>query len=351
MSDKSQRTEKPTPRKLEKARKEGQFPVSRDFVSAIQFFVFLLLLSWYGRAWLADLVAASRMVMSSGFHVELTPESLRELLYLMATRVVTPLIFAGAALVGAGVAAHLTITRLGFSFKKLAPDFKRLSPAKNLSNLRRQNLTQFWQALILLPVFSLAVYYVARDNYPLFLQLPFQTVDSGLRRVSASVSDLLWKAGYVFIVWGAVDLTRQKRRFQKEMSMTKQEVREEAKETDGNPQVKQKIRRIQRDAARRRMMSEVPTATAVIVNPTHFAVAIRYQVDSMATPVVVAKGKNYLALRIRRKAVEHGVPIVENPPLAQGLYKSVDVGQEIPAGFYRAVAEILAYIYKLRSVK
>ena len=351
MSDKSQRTEKPTPKKLEKARKEGQFPVSRDFVNAVQFFIFILLLSWYGREWLANLASTTRVVMSRGFHVELTPESLRELLYLMTTRMVTPLVLAGAALVLAGLAAHLTVTRLGFSFKKLTPDFKRLSPAKNLSNLRRQNLTQFVQALILLPVFSLAVYDVARDNYPAFLQLPFQSIDSGLQRVSSSVSDLLWKGGYVLMIWGAVDLTRQKRRFQKEMSMSKQEIREEAKESEGSPQVKQKIRRIQRDAARRRMMSEVPTATAVIDNPTPFAVAIRYRVDSMATPVVVAKGKNYLALRIRRKALEHGVPIVENPPLAQGLYKAVDVGQEIPASFYRAVAEILAYIYKLRGGK
>jgi flagellar biosynthetic protein FlhB len=351
MADKSQRTEKPTPRRLEKARQEGQFPVSRDFVNGVQFLVFLLLLSVYGREWLSNLTTASRAVMSSGFHLELTPRSLRELLYLMASRAVLPLIFGGAALVAAGLAAHLTVTRLGFSFRKLAPDFKCLNPAKNLANLRRQNLTQFVQALILLPIFTLAVYYVARDNYPAFLQLPFQTIESGLERVSASVSDLLWKAGYVFMIWGAVDLARQKRRFQKEMRMTKQEIREEAKQTDGNPQVKQKIRRIQRDAARRRMMSEVPSATAVIVNPTHYAVAIRYRMDSMATPVVVAKGKNYLALRIRAKAIEHGVPIVENAPLAQGLYKSVEVGQEIPAGFYRAVAEILAYIYKLRSVK
>jgi flagellar biosynthetic protein FlhB len=135
------------------------------------------------------------------------------------------------------------------------------------------------------------------------------------------------------------------------MRMSKQEIRDEAKEADGNPQVKQKIRRLQKEALRRRMMSQVPTATAVIVNPTHFAVAIRYHVESMSTPVVVAKGKNYLALRIRQKAIENLVPIVENPPLAQALYASVEVGQEIPANFYRAIAEILAYIYKLRGAR
>jgi flagellar biosynthetic protein FlhB len=113
--------------------------------------------------------------------------------------------------------------------------------------------------------------------------------------------------------------------------------------------MKAKIRRLQRDRARRQMMKEVPTATAVVVNPTHYAVAIRYEMDSMAAPRVVAKGKNYLALRIRQKAIDHQVPLIENPPLAQALYKSVEVGQEIPPHLYRAVAEILAYIFKLMN--
>ena len=241
------------------------------------------------------------------------------------------------------------MTRLGFAFNKLAPDFSRLNPGKALANVKRQNLTGFVQALILLPVFSMAVYYIAQDNLPAFMQLPFLAVDSGLKRVTSSIGDLLWKAVYLFMIWGAIDLFRQTKRFQQEMRMSKQEIRDEAKESDGNPQVKQKIRRLQRDALRRRMMSQVPTATAVIVNPTHFAVAIRYHVESMSTPVVVAKGKNYLALRIRQKAIENLVPIVENPPLAQALYASVEVGQEIPSNFYRAIAEILAYIYKLRG--
>jgi flagellar biosynthetic protein FlhB len=113
--------------------------------------------------------------------------------------------------------------------------------------------------------------------------------------------------------------------------------------------MKARVRRLQRDSARRNMMKEIPKATAVVVNPTHYAVAIRYRMDDMAAPAVVAKGKNYLALRIREKAIECQVPIVENPPLAQALYKSVEVGQEIPPHLYRAVAEILAYIFKLMN--
>jgi flagellar biosynthesis protein FlhB len=349
MADTGQQTEKPTPRKLEKARKEGHFPVSKEFVNGVQFLIFVTLIGSYSRGWLSTLVETSRVILDRGFHVELTPLILRELLFLLTKRLAFPLMMAGAALVGASLATHLLVTRLGFSFKKLAPDFARLNPAKNLANLKRQNLTGFVQALILLPVFSLAVYAVAKDNLPVYLQLPFQAVDSGLKRVSSSIGDLLWKAVYLFLIWGSIDLFRQQRRFEQEMRMSKQEIRDESKESDGNPQVKQRIRRLQKEALRRRMMSQVPSATAVIVNPTHYAVAIRYQMESMATPVVVAKGKNYLALRIRQVAIENMVPIVENPPLAQALYKSVEVGQEIPANFYRAIAEILAYIYKLRG--
>ena len=131
--------------------------------------------------------------------------------------------------------------------------------------------------------------------------------------------------------------------------MSKQEIRDESKETDGNPLMKARVRRIRRDMARRRMMHEIPTATAVIVNPTHYAVALKYSLDTKGAPKVVAKGKNYLALRIRQKALENQFPLIENPPLAQGLYKSVDVGQEIPAHFYKAVAEVLAYIFRIMN--
>ena len=159
------------------------------------------------------------------------------------------------------------------------------------------------------------------------------------------------EAASLFVVFGSVDLFRQMRRYQQDLRMSRQEIREEMKDVEGNPQMKARIRRLQRERAWRQMMKDIPKATAVIVNPTHFAVAIRYQMETMAAPVVLAKGKNYLALRIRQRAVEHEVPVIENPPLAQALYKSVDVCQEIPPHLYRAVADILAYIFKLMNGK
>jgi len=251
----------------------------------------------------------------------------------------------------ASVSLRLMTTKGGVSFKKLMPDAARFNPLSRLKDLPKQNLPNLAQALVLVPVFLWAVYVVARDKIESLLALPLVSVESGMGFISASLMDLFWKAAGVFLIFGCVDLFRQMRRHSQDLRMSKQEIREEMKDLEGNPQMKARVRRLQRDRARKQMMKEVPTATAVITNPTHFAIAIRYNLESMAAPLVVAKGKNYLALRIKQKAIDSGVPIIENPPLAQALYKSVDVGQEIPPHLYRAVAEILAYIFKLMNGK
>jgi flagellar biosynthetic protein FlhB len=240
---------------------------------------------------------------------------------------------------------------MGFSLKKLMPDFSRLNPVGKIKNMATQGPAAVGQAAAMLVVFSGTIYLIAKQNAEVFLSLPFAGLDVSLQTVAAAIKDLLWKAAGVFLVFGIIDLFRQRRRYTKGLKMSKQEVKEEAKESEVNPQVKGKIRRMRRDLARRRMMKEVATATAVIVNPTHYAVALRYQHDSAGTPLVVAKGKNYLALRIRQRAIENGVPLVENPPLARALYASVDVGREIPPNLYKAVAEVLAYIYRLTNAR
>jgi len=248
------------------------------------------------------------------------------------------------------VAAQMAITKFGLSATKLAPDFKRLSPMDRLRELPRQNVPALIQAVILLPLFGTAVYFICRDRFAEYFILPLEGVETGAAQVGTSLAALLWRGAGVFMLFGTIDLLRQRRRYSRDMRMSRQDIREEFKETEGNPQMKMRIRRLLRDRIRRNMMKQVPTATAVIVNPTHFAVAIRYQMEWSSAPKVVAKGKNYLALRIRQRAVEHQVPLIENAPLAQALYKSADVGQEIPAHLYRAVAEILAYIYRLMHV-
>ena len=349
MSDRSGKTEDPTQRRLDKARTDGQFPQAKEFVAALQFLVLLGLMGSGGAAWLAGFRQTTRAIFKLAFAGELRPGDLTHLAWAVSRRQIAPLAVAGMVLTVASLAFRLATTKFGFSWKKLAPEAARFNPLSKLREIPRQNVPQAMQAFVLLPLFLYAVYAVARAKLDGFLALPMGTVDSGYRFLTESLMDLFWKAAAVFVIFGAVDLFRQMRKHKQDLRMSKQEIKEEMKEMEGNPQMKARIRRIQRDRARRQMMKDVPTATAVIVNPTHYAVAIRYEMDSMAAPRVVAKGKNYLALRIRQKALFHQVPLIENPPLAQALYKSVEVGQEIPPHLYRAVAEILAYIFKLMN--
>jgi flagellar biosynthetic protein FlhB len=347
MADRFGKTEPPTQRRLHKAREEGQFPAAREFVAALQFLVFLCILGAGGAHWFAAFRQTARRLLGLAFTAELTPRLLSRLSWELFRAQLLPLVLGGLAVASATLLIRLGTTRFGLSLKKLAPDWKRLDPLAKLRELPRQNLPALGEAAVLLPLFLGAVYLVARDKIEAFLVLPLESVETGARLLGTSLMDVFWKAAALFLVFGAVDLYRQTRRYRRDLRMSKQEIREELKDLEGNPQMKSRIRRLQRERTRRQMMKEVPKATAVVVNPTHFAVAIRYVMDSMSAPLVVAKGKNFLALRIRQRAVESQVPIIENPPLAQALYQSVDVGQEIPPHLYKAVAEILAYIFKL----
>ncbi|HVY92890.1 MAG TPA: EscU/YscU/HrcU family type III secretion system export apparatus switch protein [Bryobacteraceae bacterium] len=342
-----QKTEKPTKKRLLKAREEGSVPSTRQFIAGVQFCIIVTLINARGPEWLADATMSFRRELERAFTADITPA---ELLYCGAelTRAcLLPMLLIGVALSGVGFGLHLGITKLGFAPKKLLPDPKRLNPLNRIKQLPRQNLTAAAQSLILLPVFAVAIYNLVTAGAEKLFTLPLTSVQSGMAEISGQIQGILWKAAALFMVFGCVELLRETRRHANEIKMTKQEVKDEAKETDGNPQIKARIRSIRRSQARKRMMQAVPTASAVIVNPTHFAVALKYEPGAMAAPLVVAKGKNYLALRIRSKALDHSVPLIENPPLAQALYKSVDVGQEIPSHLYRAIAEILAYIYRL----
>src|SRR6185312_13857792 len=296
----AEQTEKPTQRRLNKAREEGNYPSSKEFVAALQFTIFLALLGAYAPRWFSSFRETSQSLFIVGFKRDLVPEDVTHMAWQLYWKHILPLLAAGVVIAVATLGLRLATTRFGLSLKKLTPDLSRLSPLAKLKQLPSQNLSAVLQAALMLPVFLWAVYAVAKEKLDLFLGLPFQSVDSGFAVLGASLMDLFWKAAGVFIVVGAVDLFRQMRKHNAQLRMSKQEIREEMKDTDSNPMMKQKVRRLQRDRARKQMMKEVPTATAVIVNPEHFAVAIRYNMEAQAAPMVVAKGKNYLALRIKQ---------------------------------------------------
>jgi flagellar biosynthetic protein FlhB len=351
MTHSGEKTEQATPRRLLKARREGQFASSRDFVSGLQFTVFVLLIAQSGPMLLAGLKDVTRGLFIEAFRGDLSSATLIGILHQALSRGLTPLVYTSGILLLTACAFQLSSTGFSFSLSRMTPKASNFDVFSKFKSLPQKGLASAIQAMALVLVFGATIYWIVTKSGERLLMVPLSSMQVGLEIMRSLCMDLLWKAAALFLLFGFVDFFRQKRKFAKQMRMSKLDIRDELKESEGNPQTKMRIRRLQRDVRRRRMMDEVKTATAVIVNPTHYAVAIRYLHDTMAAPLVVAKGKNYLALRIRARALEFGVPLIENPPLAQALYKSVEVGQHIPSHLYRAVAEILAYIYRLMGTR
>jgi flagellar biosynthetic protein FlhB len=347
----SDKTEKATPQRLKKAREQGQFLSAKEMVGALQFVAVLVILSHTVPAWQDEL----RLSMTKLLERSVTTEmSLTEWVFLIRSlflHTLAPLLLAGAILWVLTAGVHFAMTQGGFSVQKLMPKFDRFSPLGKLKELPMQNLKAVVTSTLLMAVLGMAMRSFYEANANMLLHLPLETVTSAAAQLGDALEGLLWKAAGVFLMFGAVDLFQQIKKHGSSMKMTKQEVKEEHKRSEGDPQMKGRIRRMRRDLLRRQMMKDVPKATAVVVNPTHFAIALRYEVDTMGCPVVIAKGKNWLALRIREIAKEHEIPIVENPPLARALYDSLDVGRAIPPEFYKAIAEILAYVYQLMGRK
>jgi flagellar biosynthetic protein FlhB len=351
MPDKSQQTEKATPRRLDKARKEGRFVSARDFVAGVQFLIFVSIAGAWSASFMGNLKDMLAVSLRWAFRRGLTPQGIMSLAAWLAGKLLIGLAILGGVLVAGTLAAQLLVTRFGLSLSGLTPDFSRLSPAAKLRQMPRQNLPALGQAILILPICGYAVYLIVREKIDGLMLLPLQGVAMGTRMIGDSILTLLWRAAGLFLVFGIVNLFRQQRQYDNDLKMSRQEIKDEAKEMEGSPEIKGRIRRLRMAMRRRNMMKDVAKATAVIVNPTHYAVAIRYEMEKMPAPLVVAKGKDFVAARIRKMAIENQVPIIENPPLAQALYKAAEVGQEIPTHLYRAVAEVLAYVYKLMKGK
>jgi flagellar biosynthetic protein FlhB len=347
----SSKTEKPTPQRLKKAREQGQFLSSRGFVSGIQFLAVLVLLAHAVPVWIHQLQYSMALLMDRGSAGEIGEAGWTLLLRGLFVDAARPLAATGAGLVAVTLGVHLGLTKMGFSLQRLVPKWERLNPASRLRALPAENLRSVLEATVLLVAVGFTVQSFVGDHAASLLRMAFESVPAAAAEIGSEIDGLLWKAAAVFVAFGAIDLFRNYRKHSSSLNMSKEEIREEQKRNEGDPQIKARVRRLRRDLLRRQMLREVKKATAVIVNPTHFAVAIRYEAESMSCPVVVAKGKNWLALRIRRIAAENQVPVIENPPLARALYEAADVGRTIPLEFYKAVAEILAYIYRLMGHK
>jgi flagellar biosynthetic protein FlhB len=347
--DKSQKTEEPTPRKLEEARKKGQVASSQEVKHWFAILGALILILAF-----APMAAGGMARSMAGFltTVHAIPLDRTSVLELMSSMVGTIALYLLAPLI------VLLLMALAGSFvqhgpllsaESLKPKLEKISPLKGLKRLfSMKALMEFVKGLLKIVIvggIATAVILPEFAGLEGFAGLAMPIV---LERLWSMAVTLLIAVLAVMTVIAGMDLLYQRFEFNKQQRMTKQEVKDEFKQSEGDPLVKAKLRQIRTERARRRMMAAVPEADVVITNPTHFAVAMAYEPETMAAPTVVAKGADLMALRIRELAREHDVTIVENPPLARALYQAVEIDESIPPEHYKAVAEVISYVFKLR---
>jgi flagellar biosynthesis protein FlhB len=342
-----EKTEQPTPRRRLKAREQGQVPRSRELSNAMATLAAVFVLAWQidktAASWLQ--YARQALALAVTTDVRLETELLPRTLWFALRWSVVPM---GAAWLTATVVS-LAQGGLVFAPEALAFNPSRLSPAAKLKQMFSvTGLSSLLKSL--LPagfILYLSVQILLRDWGVLPYGMrwnPRQFTSFLLGRVF----EICWKGMLVMLIWSALDYLLVRQKHESGLKMSREELREEMKQTEGNPQIKMRIRRLQRQVRRRKMLDDVRRASVVVVNPTHFAVALQYGPE-LAAPVVVAKGRNLLAEQIKQTARWHGIAIMENPPLAHALYRTVAIGQPIPAKLYAAVAEILAFVYRMQA--
>ncbi|MCC7010584.1 MAG: flagellar biosynthesis protein FlhB [Acidobacteria bacterium] len=353
-SQTGERTEKPTPKRRREARERGQVARSRDLSGALSLIAVAMALGWFGVRMIAavrDRLVSTFAVLSDQAHVTLDAGALSAALWSdlhLVARLAGP-----PALVAAGASIAASVAQVGFGYapKALKLNWGAINPANGIRRLApKQSVPELAKAMLGLSAIGALCYVLVKDFYvraPMLMAM--MPVESGSYAWDLGLR-LLWQSGLVLVVLASADYGVQRWQWLSSLKMTRQEVKDEQKLQDGNPEIKARVRRVQREMARRRMLHAVKTATVVVTNPTHFAVALEYRRDRMAAPIVVAKGQDAVAARIRAVAREHGVPIVENVPLARALYKTADIGDAIPADLFGAVAEVLAYLVRLKQL-
>jgi flagellar biosynthesis protein FlhB len=339
------RTEQATPRRRQQAREKGQVLRSRDLVSTFTLLAVVFLLAWHPEIWIGRWHQYFEHALDASVQSDWTNNvPVIGWTGLVIAQWVAP-IFAVAFCVA--VAGTLAQGGLVIATEALSPDWSRLNPANNLRQLF--SFSSFSRLLRSLLPSGVVLYLAIRiiwNQAPVILYSARLHSRAALALMGQICFSLAWQSGLVLLAWSGLDYFMQRYTYERSLRMTKQEVKQESKDLEGNPQIKGRVRRMRRELLRKILSKEVQRATAVITNPTHYAVALEYRPSTMVAPVVVAKGRNLIAQRIKELARWHEIPIVENPPLAQALYKAVDIGQMIPPKLYAAVAEILAFLYR-----
>lgn len=342
------RSEKATARKKQKAREKGQVVRSRDLASALTLLVSIAVISWQCRDWVSAWRDLFERLLTTGRVSELglgTPIFYWTILSI--ARGLAPVLTLAFAV---AVLSHSAQGGFVFVTESIRPNWDRFNPASNIGQLfSAAGLSRLLRSLVPFTVMAVLGATIFQRDFTRIAHAAHLDSRSLLLELSSMLLEVSWKFGLVLLAWSGLDYFLQRRNYEQSLRMTKQEVKQESKDTDGNPLIRGRIRRLRRAMMRKMLAKDVQRATAVITNPTHYAVALEYRPETMSAPVVVAKGRNLLAERIKQLARWHEIPIIENRILAQALYKTTDVGQTIPPQLYAAVAEILAFLYRAQA--
>tara|TARA_Y100001956_G_scaffold20300_1_gene19939 strand:- start:723 stop:1853 length:1131 start_codon:yes stop_codon:yes gene_type:complete len=351
-SDGQERTEDATPRRLQQAREKGQVARSKELASVSVLVVGAVSLMWFGESLARALFTVMERLFSLSReeifdHVKLFDIALGSL-----TSLILPLILILVTLFIAAVAGAAGVGGISFSVEAAMPKLSKMNP---LSGLKRMVGVQSWVELIksilkVALVSGMAFYLINAAKEDLF-QLSMDVFPQNIFHALDILLNFVLLISCSLLIVVAIDIPFQIWQHANQLKMTKQEVKDEYKETEGKPEVKGRIRMLQREAAQRRMMAEVPQADVIVTNPEHFSVALRYKQNTDRAPIVVAKGTDHMALKIREIAREHDIYVIPAPPLARALYHSTELEQEIPDGLFTAVAQVLAYVFQLKQYR
>jgi flagellar biosynthetic protein FlhB len=344
------KTEKPTGKRLSDARTKGDTAKSQDVNSAAALLFGFLLLYYTGASVRRQLSELMEKYMGGLTTEPLTTAMFTEIMISLArcaTMILLPIV--GGLLI-VGVAASLAQVGFLISLQKIKPKFSKLDPIKGFKNtfFSIRSLVKTAMSIAKFAIVATVAFCSIRNDLDKFLEISTSNLEQMLIMASHTIFWLGMKIAIILLFIAILDYAYQKWQYLKDLRMTKQEVKDEQKQTEGDPMVKGRIRTIQRQWAVRRMMSDVPEADVVVTNPVHLAIALKYDGNTMTAPKVVAKGADLIAKRIVKIAKENNVPIFEDKPLAHAIFKAVEIGYEVPQKLYHAVARVLSYIYKLR---
>ena len=349
-TDDSQKTEEPTQKKLDDARTRGNIARSMEVNTWLMLFAGTLIVAFIAPGLMKEVTSVALVFVERPHEFSLEFGNLKGLLWRATIAIGTALILPAILLVITAVATGLVQNGIVFSPKALEPKLEKFSPiagAKRLFSVRQ--FVEFVKGLIKISLVGLVALLLLVRQFRSIDVTPTIDLSDLMSVVHELVIELLVYVLAVLAVIAAIDFVFQRAQHRRRLRMTRQEVKDEIKQSEGDPHVKGRLRQIRMDRARQRMMQAVPDADVVVTNPTHFAVALRYREGETEAPVVVAKGQDFIAQKIREVAEEHDVPVVENRPLAQALFHTVEIDQEIPTEHYKAVAEVISYVWRLRG--